>query len=158
MINLAAYQGREVDIAFLVGDLESSQEIELQQTLRQDDGLFVTGIASLAQRVLWELLTEQGSQVYRPLRGTGFMTAAKQGFWRTTVDVAQSFYLALRTLKQNVWEDETEEDPPDSRLDDLSLLNVTLANGTVDLRLQLISRDGTAAELLLPINVTTFSS
>src|SRR5262245_4779692 len=58
-------------------------------------GEMITGIVKLAQRFIIVLFLEQGSMIYEPTAGCTFLKDARAGYWRTTIDISQSFYYSL---------------------------------------------------------------
>lgn len=115
-------------------------------------GRCVTGVLKCMQRVLLELLTEAGSMIYQPDRGTGFMTAVRTGQLGSDAAVFQQFNIAANQILRTLGNDATAADPSDEVLADLNLDSVLFAPGQVALSFTLTTAAGTSASLLLPIS------
>lgn len=148
----AIIAGRLYDVAMFQGE-QASGETLLTASLAVDgqSGTVLTGIAKLAQRVLLEFYTEQGSMPFASARGTTFMTAARQGSLRTELDVFQEFAFAVGTLQQNLRGDELDTDPNDERFGSLDLTQVIFSGRNLTLRMTLESLAGTARTVYLPV-------
>jgi len=154
------YIGRTVDhIAF--DDMMPGRDALLTQRLVKDgmSGALITGIQKLAQRYLLELMTELGSLIYLPDRGSTFMIDFHAGFWRTPADVAGSFASASLQLRRNlILEEDADNDPPDERFDSADLLSVGLpAPDHVTIRVQVNSLAGTSRVVVFPIRINVVS-
>ncbi len=114
-------------------------------------GTIIAGVAKMAQRATFLLLTERGSLRYTPAFGTAFMVEARQGRWRTTLDVQQAFYAALVDIRRQMTRPEFDADPDDERFADGELLSVGLAGDRVELGVRWTSVAGTAATMIAPI-------
>jgi hypothetical protein len=149
----AAYQGRTVDVLAFQGAAPAS-DVQLSQVLAQDGhgGQVCTGIQKLAQRVLIEFLTEQGTLVYLPQRGCTFMTLLRLGQLRTTLDAMQAFALAVHQVKANLIAEEDASMPADERYSDVVLLAMTVTADLLSIRMNVVSRAGTARVAILPIS------
>jgi len=79
------------------------------------------------------------------------MIEARQGRWRTPLDVQQAFYAALVDVKRQMKKIEQPADPADERLDTGRLLDVTLAGDRVSLGIEWVSLAGTSRKLIAPI-------
>jgi hypothetical protein len=128
-------------------------EVQLQQILFNEAaaGMLCTGIQKLAQRFVLELLTEAGSMLYLPDRGTSFMIRFHQGYLRTETDVFIAFNLALNDLELNLTAEETDADPDDERYASATLDSVTITATSAVLHITLMSRAGTARAVILPV-------
>ena len=149
------YVGRTVDVLLfdppdVIGNSPSAQALALPQ----QGGALIAGVEKLVQRFLLELLTEQGSMQYLPLRGCSFMTDARHGLWRNPGDVLASFSAACLTVKQNLMDDELESDPLDERFAAAELLNVSVTPSLVSLRIRLSSLAGENRTVLFPLRIT----
>ena len=154
---LTDYIGRTVDIAAFKG-WKPNEHVQVEQALilPGKSGELITGIEKLLQRFTIELLTEEGTLVYLPERGTGFMTSARTGFWRTTGDVQDAFSLSLIDIRNNLQAEESTSDPDDERFDNAELLSVSLFGDSVTLSVKIISLAGTTFTAILPITVTPY--
>lgn len=131
-------------------------EVQLQQIIFSETaaGMLCTGVQKLAQRFVLELLTEQGSMLYLPDRGTTFMIRFRQGYLRVEADVFIAFYLALNDLELNLTAEELATDPFDERYGSATLDSVTILAGTVVLHITLMSLAGTSRAVILPVATT----
>jgi len=131
-------------------------EVRLDQILFDSAaaGMLCTGVQKLAQRFVLELLTEKGSMLYLPDRGTTFMTRFRQGYIRTDTDVFIAFNLALNDLELNLAAEELDTDPADERYGSATLNQVIITVSTVILHVTLMSQAGTAREVIMPIATT----
>lgn len=154
---LTDYIGRTVDIAAFKG-WKPNEHVQVEQALilPGKSGELITGIEKLIQRFAIELLTEAGTLVYLPARGTGFMTSARAGFWRTTGDVQDAFSLSLIDLRNNLQAEESSSDPDDERFEDAELLAVSLLGDSVTMSVKITSLAGTTFTAILPITVTPY--
>jgi hypothetical protein len=146
---------RVYDVLALQG-AKPTGEVLLQQILFTDAaaGQLCTGIQKLAQRFVLELLTEAGSMLYLPNRGTKFMIQFRQGYLRTETDVFIAFNLALNDLELSLAAEELATDSPDEVYANATLDSVTILNGGVSLHVTLRSQAGTAREVIMPISTT----
>jgi len=154
---LTDYIGRTVDIAAFKGwEPNKSVQVEQALVLPGKSGELITGIEKLLQRFTIELLTEESTLVYLPDRGTGFITSARTGFWRTTGDVQDAFSLALVDINNNLRAEESVSDPDDERFDNAELLSVSLLGDSVKMSVKITSLAGTTFTAILPITVTPY--
>tara|TARA_B100000745_G_scaffold299007_1_gene248835 strand:- start:3969 stop:4454 length:486 start_codon:yes stop_codon:yes gene_type:complete len=154
---LTDYIGRTVDIAAFKGwKVNSHVKVTQALVMPGKSGELITGIEKLIQRYTIELLTEQGTLVYLPNRGTGFITSARQGFWRTTADVQDAFSLASPDMSRNLRGEESTSDPDDERFDSAKLLAVSLLGDEVTMSIKITSLAGSTFTAVLPITVTPF--
>jgi len=153
MSTVADYVERTVDVVAYQGS-EIGGEKLLTQSLgdANGDGQICTGIVKLGQRFLLELLTEQGSMQFLPLRGCTFMTEARLGYFRNQVDVLSALSRALLWIKRNLQAEESDDDPDDERFGTAIITNIEYTPGEAKVFITLISRAGTAS-VVLPINV-----
>jgi hypothetical protein len=154
--SVTAYADRQIDmLAFHGAGIGISELVEMVLVGENDSGFVIAGIAKLAQRFLIELLTEQGSIPYDPVRGSTFMIDLRLGRVRTTLAAETSFYLALAQTKLQLQLEETEDMPDDERYGRTNLDSIILDPAdTLKLRLTLFSLAGTGVTLLLPIETT----
>ena len=117
-----------------------------------DHGDVVKGLAQLAQRVAIELMTEKGSMLYLPKRGTSFLTQMRTGVFRSEQALLTSFAAAAVDLVNNLRSEENYGDDPDERIGTVALQRVSLDGvGGVSLTLKVYSKAGNAAVLSLPV-------
>src|SRR5690606_13212294 len=122
------YSGRTVDILAFLGEPVVGKPTLLLQELASssEGGLVITAIRKLAQPFLLELLTEQGSLIYQPSRGSTFITEARSGSFRTTADVLAAFSAALSDVKENLTREEFTSDPLDEQFADAEVVSISL--------------------------------
>lgn len=151
------YAGRTVDVAAYKG-WAPNKNTKVDQALvgPGDSGQLIAGIEKLVQRFAIELLTESGTLLYLPTRGSTFIIAARIGSWRTADDVRSSFSVAMLEVTENLQVEESETDPDDERFSSAELLSVSLLGDTVTMSVQVTSQAGTSFTALLPLNVTTY--
>jgi hypothetical protein len=126
------------DIAILFGvNTKQPATVGLTDPEHYPAGGLLGGVAKLAQRVAWILLTEQGAIPYAPQVGTQLLTDAKNGFWRTTGDVWMSFASAKLDLLRQLRALEQPDDPPQERIADVELVGLKLTGNGWSLTLQL---------------------
>lgn len=156
-MSVAQYVGRTADLLVFHGNFPDQGEQLVEQTLAPEStgGFLCTGVQKLAQRVLLILLTKKGSMRFDPEYGTIFMLLAEAGGFRTVTDVEQAFYGAKLDLLRQLKAVEEDDDPLDERIRDLILLGITLAPGSVSLRIQMTTQAGSTHQFIGPINVTT---
>lgn len=159
MIELSAsvldYTDRTVDfLAF--DDASVSREVLLSQVLVKpgETGALIAGISKLVQRFLVELLTEQGSLVYTPDRGTLFMTALRMGVINTSQDLFAAFSSAEAELRVKLKLEEEDTDPLDERYDSAVLLSTSLFGDSASLTIQVNSRAGDSRTIIFPLRLT----
>jgi hypothetical protein len=153
---VTAYVGRTVDyLAF--DDAKATGEALLTQAivLPGQSGALITGIQKLVQRVLLELLTEQGSLEYDTGRGTTFITQIRSGMIRTSQDLFQAFNLAEVTLRTNLrLEEDVATDPADERYQSATLVSASLTGDQAYLKIQILSAAGTDRTVVYPLRIT----
>jgi hypothetical protein len=150
---LADYLDREIDVLAFRGT-QASGEVLLDASLLDEEstGEICTGIVKLAQRVLLEFLTIQGSIPHQPDRGCEMMQSLQTGKARTTADVRAIFALSELDVRANLQGEELEEDPADERYLRSTLKSVTVAPGQVTLSFELQSR-ADRATVILPVSI-----
>jgi hypothetical protein len=131
-------------------------EVRLEQILFTEAaaGQLCTGVQKLAQRFVLELLTEKGSMLYLPGRGTTFMIQFRQGYLRTETDVFIAFNLALNDLELSLTAEELATDPDDERYALATLDSVSILSGTIVMHVTLRSLAGTSRKVIMPISTT----
>ncbi len=103
MATIIDYVDRTVDVAAFQGwELGVGVEALLDQQLAspENSGEVLTGVVKLVQRFLLLLFTEIGSLTYLPDSGCTFMRDARQGRWRSSADVSNSFHFAIMDVRR----------------------------------------------------------
>ena len=149
------YVNRTVDV-LAFDDAKASGEALLSQVLvkPKQSGALITGISKLVQRVLIELLTEKGSLIYDPTRGTSFITQFRAGLIQTTQDLNSAFALAEVDVRLNLGLEESTDDPDDERYDSMNLLSAALIGDTANLSIQINSLAGESRVVIYPLRST----
>jgi hypothetical protein len=151
MMPITNYIDRTADL--LAFHVASASLPALTALVPPTGALLCVGVQKLAQRWLLELLTERGTIPSLPNRGTTFMTEARQGLFRTTLDAEQAYALADDQAATNLVAEETDDMPDDERLDRTELLSLSLSGDRLTLRVQLYSKAGETVEVIAPIAV-----
>ncbi len=156
MSTTSDYVGRTYDLVAWQGaddPLPPGRVVALRPTLADpgEGGTIIAGPQKMAQRATLILLTEAASLKYATGVGTLFMTEARLGRWRTTLDVQQAFYSALVDVKRQMAKLSRAADPADEVLADGTLLSVNLSGDRVSIGIRWVSQAGDARSLLTPI-------
>lgn len=157
MSTAADYVGRTVDVLAFQGKFPRAGDQRLTQSLVDASGYAysVTGIQKLAQRFLILLLTDRSSQPYRlKARGTSFLAQGRMGLWRTTLDVAQSFAVAVLDVRRTLDAEDQASDSAEEKLGTVQLTGVSLDGDQVTLRVDFRSKAGTTLRYVAPIPIT----
>jgi hypothetical protein len=122
-------------------------------SLTKDGGLLLSGSAKLAQRFLIELLTEQGSLTFLPLRGTRMPTRLRARNL-TDFDILAAFAASELEAKNNlVAEDALYPDSPDDEKYLRARANsIVLSQTGAVIVIQVFSVAGSTTTVQLPIN------
>jgi hypothetical protein len=148
------YIGRTVDILAYQGATSSGKTLLTQSLVTEDSsGQITTGAQKLAQRMLLELLTETGTIPYLPDRGCEFMVEARQGVWRSPLDIQSAFSAAMTDVENNLKIEESANDPADERFESAELKAVTLTAGEASITIQVNSLAGRSREIILPLEL-----
>jgi hypothetical protein len=99
-----------------------------------------------------EFFTEAGSITYLPDRGCEFTTLLRQGVLRTSLDAKQAFAVSAQRVQLNLQQEETSDMPDDEAFGSATLLGITRTADTLAVSVQLASRAGTSAALIMPIS------
>jgi hypothetical protein len=126
----------------------------LQQLAVPAGGTTVSGSNKLAQRVVIELMTELGSQLYSG-RGTLFLTRLRTSAY-TETDVLVAFSSIKPTLRNNIQTEELSTDDPAERYLDSYIDQIVITPNAVQLRLSIMSRAGLTTVLTLPVLVFVY--
>jgi hypothetical protein len=151
---ISEYAGRTSDVLAFDG-MKQQGDVRLTQELVApgESGALTTGIQKLAQRFLLELLTEKGSLLYDPDRGTFFITKFRMGLMQTSQDLYSSFSSAVADAKIQLSQEESDQDPLDERFSDASLLGASLLGDQASLSIRLTSQAGDSRVVIYPLRV-----
>ena len=154
MTTIAAYNGRDIDLAAYHGMQPGGERLLTQELVGVDHGgRIVAGIQKLAQRFLVLLLTESGSVAHFPNKGCEFLTDARTGEFQAPLDIFTSFSSALVDIERQLRAAEDVTDPDDERFESAEVLRVTLSNSSASIRVQVNSRAGSNYTFLTPIPI-----
>ena len=151
------YTGRSVDLLIFQGVEESgNHRIE---TGFGDAGFVCTGIQKVAQSWLALFMTDAGTMLNKPTRGSSFLPAVRSGRIRVSEDVPAEFALAAAQVRRTMELDAVEDGtlPDDERLDSAVLVDYDLARELSHLRLKIritsIAGDSRVVYLPVPIPI-----
>lgn len=150
---LADYVGRTIDVMAFSG-ARASGEAEMTPQLfggRSGSGFVCTGTQKLAQRFLLEFLTIQGSIQFKPLRGSRFLQAIRQGMIQSELDVFSLFAFSLGDIEANLTNEESAADPDDERYQNAELEKVIFSPTHLVLYVTVTSRAGASRKIILPV-------
>jgi hypothetical protein len=148
------YLGRTVDYVALQGvQPDKKVQLEMSLTTPGGGGSIVTGPQKVVQRFLLELLKEKGSMPLRPRGGTDFLTEARQGLLRTAADVRGAFARAVIDIRTELAFEDANATRDDERFRDARLLNVTVAQGTAVLQINVITAAETSRQFIFPLPI-----
>lgn len=148
------YVGRYVDLVVFHGT-EAVGDVPLTQALTPpgQSGAVSTGIVKLGQRFLLELLTERGSVLYRPSRGSTFLTEVRSQRIRTVTDLRAALSRGLLDVRRNLQGEDSDKYPLDEQYGGAVVDHVTLHNGYARIYISVRSRDANV-KVILPINIS----
>jgi len=151
---LVDYANRKYDYLAL-RNVRPTGEVRLGLELfnENDAGQIAVGVQKLSQRWLLEFLTDRGSMLGLPNRGTSFIQNMRSGAARSSGDVLILFDLAAFDAAVNLQEEEDDTWPADERLEYAALTGVEFIPGYVNLRVEIASAAGPARSIILPISV-----
>jgi len=150
--NPADYSGRLFDLLAFRGAVPVGQTL-LDQTLFGTDasGEVCTGVQMLAQRWLLKFLTISGSMTYLPDEGTDFIGQVRRGELVTESDIEGAFNIAAVEVRTALLNEETDAMNDEERMDSAELLQITLADDSFSLTVEITSLAGTSRKVILPI-------
>lgn len=152
------YTGRTVDLLIFQGVKASGkQPIDLAFGLNEG-GYICTGVQKVAQTWLTLFMTDRGTVLNKPNRGSSFFPAIRRGRIRNEDDVVAEFSIAAEQVRQTMDLDAAEAGdlPEDERLDEAILLDYTIDRfaGMLYLKVQIVTIAGTDRDIILPVPVT----
>lgn len=149
------YTGRTVDILIFQGVVETGNQPI--QTGFGEAGFVCTGIQKVAQTWLSLFMTDRGTVLNKPTRGTGFLPAVRLGRIQVAGDIPAEFALAADLVRQTMELDASEapELQADERLDDAELLAFDLFRELSYMRLKIRIRSlaGDSRTIYLPVPI-----
>lgn len=135
-----------IDLSIFKYGIESEQAIATSDS----NGSVVDGKRKLVQRFVMELLTEQGSLLYRPDRGTNFLSTIRDGVLNSW-EVMAAFSAALLIISRNLVADELSTDPDEERFAAASANQIIISIESVTMNISIINLAGTTENVLLPL-------
>lgn len=152
------YTGRTVDLLIFQGvQPTGDQSIDLSFSL-ETGGYVCTGVQKVAQTWLILFMTDRGSVLNKPTRGSSFFPAIRNGSIRVEDDVSAQFALAAEQVRQTMDLDATEAGdlPDDERLDEANLLSYRLDRpaALLYLKVRILTIAGDSRDIILPVPVT----
>jgi hypothetical protein len=142
-----------VDVAIFRVERRQNQLAFAPQVLAdaQDSGRTCTGQEKVAQRFVLQLYTRLGS-LPQTTDGSDFVVRLTQGKVTTETDVFVILASAVSDVGNKLKAVETDTDPAAEKLAGVRIMQLTLAAGAADLRLELRFADGTVLAVLIPLN------
>lgn len=150
------YTGRTVDLLIFQGVEEFGDQ--LIETRWGTAGELCTGVQKVAQSWLILFLTEQGSVLNEPTRGSSFLQAVRSGRIQVDEDIPAEFSIAAAQVRRTMVADAANSNTAledDEILDSSTLLDYDLDIGAslLRLRVQLTTLAGNSRIVFLPISV-----
>jgi hypothetical protein len=150
---MAIYDNRVYDFLALQNVKQSGEtQLGLELFTAANSGLICIGVQKLAQRWLLEFLTETGSMVGLPTRGTNFMTLVRQGRLRTTAAITAQFHFAAHVARLTLSAEENDTWPDDERIAEVKLQSIAFLPGYAKLYVLVASRAGDTREIIMPVS------
>jgi len=152
------YTGRTIDLLIFQG-VEASGKQPIDLAFGLDTGGYIcTGVQKVAQTWLTLFMTERGTVLNKPTRGSAFFTSLRRGRIRTEDDVVAEFAIAAEQVRQTMDLDAAEDGtlPDDERLDEAILLDYTIDRtiGSLYLKVRIRTIAGDSRDIILPVPVT----
>lgn len=150
------YTGRSVDLLVFQGVEEAGkQPIDLAWG---DTGYLCTGVQKIAQTWLVLFITERGTVLNDPERGTNFLQAVRSGRIQVEEDIPAEFSMAADRVSRLMDQDAADAGdlPDDERLDFAKLVEFSLDRVTSYLYLKILIRSipGATRTVFLPISTS----
>jgi len=148
------YSGRTVDLLIFQGVAEAGrQPVELGFG---DVGKVCTGVQKVAQTWLMLFMTDRGTILNKPTRGSSFFRAVRQGRIRVDSDVRAQFAIAADQVRRTMELDAVNASPAlpsDERLDRAVLESFALDKGAshLYLKIRITSIAGSSRTIYLPV-------
>ena len=149
------YTGRLVDILIFQGVKEAgNQPVD---TGFGEAGFVCTGIQKVAQTWAILFMTDYGSVLNKPTRGSSFFPAVRRGRIQVEEDIPAEFSLAAEQVRRTMELDAVDapELPSDERLDGANLLDYDLfrEQSLLRLKIRIKSLAGDSRVVFLPVPV-----
>jgi hypothetical protein len=151
-MSLADYTNRRYDFLALQNvQPRGESRLGLELAASGESGQICVGVQKLAQRWLLEFLTEQGSMIGLPTRGSTFMTLVRKGLLRTEAAITAAFNFAAYDVRVSLSKEEDATWPVDERIGRVELLAIAFLPGYANIRVAIYSRAGTSRSIILPV-------
>jgi hypothetical protein len=152
------YTGRTIDLLIFQG-VKASGKQPIETAFGLDEGGYIcTGVQKVAQTWLTLFMTERGTVLNKPTRGSSFFTAMRFGRIRVEDDVPAEFALAAEQVRQTMDLDAAADGtlPDDERLDEATLLEYSLNRlaASLYLKIRILTIAGDSRDIILPVPVT----
>ena len=152
------YTGRTVDLLIFQG-VKASGKQPIETAFGLDEGGYVcTGVQKVAQTWLVLFMTERGTVLNKPTRGSTFFTSLRFGRIRTEDDITAEFAMAAEQVRQTMDLDAAEDGtlPDDERLDEAILLEYSIDRlaSMIYLKVRILTIAGDSRTIFLPVSVT----
>lgn len=150
------YSGRTVDLLIFQGVKETGkQPVELAWG---DVGYLCTGVQKVAQTWLVLFLTERGTVLDDPERGTDFLNAVRSGRIQVEEDVPAEFSIAADRVSRLMDQDAADAGdlPDDERLDFAQLIDYSIDRLASRLYLKILIQaiSGAGTTIYLPVSTS----
>ena len=150
------YTGRTVDLLIFQNVKESGNQLVALEF--GEAGYVCTGIQKVAQTWAALFMTDRGSMLNKPTRGSSFFPAVRRGRIQVEEDIPAEFALAAEQVQRTMELDAANASPAlpdDERLDEANLLDFSLFRGQslMKLKVRIRSIAGDTRVIYLPVPV-----
>ena len=149
------YTGRTVDVLIFQGVAASGNRPV--ETGFGDSGFVCTGIQKVAQTWATLFMTDRGSMLNKPTRGSTFFTAVRRGRIQVEADIPAEFALAAEQVSRTMELDAANDGtlPNDERLDSAVLRDYDLfrEQSLLRLKVRIKSIAGASRVVYLPVPI-----
>jgi hypothetical protein len=143
------YSGRTVDYLIFQG-VEPSGEVKVDMALG-DSGSVCTGVQKAAQTFTLLFLTDKGSVLDEPLRGTNFLKSLRNGTVRDEATFEAQFRFAVMDALNYDAKHRSADTPDDERLEAAELLSYDLQPGSVTMYVSVTTVAGDSRTIIMPV-------
>lgn len=152
------YTGRTIDLLIFQG-VKASGKQPIETAFGLDDGGYIcTGVQKVAQTWLSLFMTDLGTVLNKPTRGSSFFQSMRTGRIRVEDDVSAEFARAAEQVRRTMDLDAVEAGDleADERLDEALLLDFNLNReaASLYLKIRIVTAAGDSRDIILPIPVT----
>lgn len=118
-----------------------------------DDGRLLSGADRLAQAAVVEILTEKGSLVHDPLRGTDFLSRLRSIAVHTEYSALSALAAARLAVKRNFRSRQEADAPASERLATITVVRAVVTDGRLVVTLEVTNELGESARQGLSVSV-----